>query len=266
VFTCQVTRDRRYNQICLMWADGSNRKQLTSNDQVDHFFASLAPDGESVVFSSNLNGIYQIYEMNLSGSTRLLSKLGDAYAPEISPDGNQIVFTIHDGTRQSIWRMDRDGNNPVRLTDPSLGSAWDPVWSPEGSQILFASDRSGDIQLYRMAHDGSEIRRLTSMNGLRGRNDWSPGGTEIATYAGTAWNRELYLIDLGTGFPRQITDGGNNLAPSYSPDGAWLTFTSYLDNYRDDNGCEIYIMRVDGTERIRLTENDYCDWQPRWGP
>lgn len=266
VFTCQVHRDRRFNQICIMDADGSNPRQLTDNEEADHFFASLAPDGKSVVFSSNLNEKYQIYEMDLEGNMRLLSNMGDAYAPEISPSGEQIVFTLHDGTRQSIWLMQRDGGNPARLTDPSQGSAWDPVWSPDGGEILFASDRSGDIQLYRMEGDGSNIRRLTTMGGLRGRNDWSSSGTKIATYAGSSWNWEIYVIDLGTGIPQQITDGGNNLAPSFSPDGGWLTFTSYLDNYRDDNGCEIYVMRVDGTEISRLTDNNYCDWQPRWGP
>ena len=31
-------------------------------------------------------------------------------------------------------------------------------------------------------------------------------------------------------------------------------------------GCEIYIIGSDGSDVRRLTDNDYCDWQPRWGP
>ncbi len=54
--------------------------------------------------------------------------------------------------------------------------------------------------------------------------------------------------------------------PSFSPDGRWVAFTAYLDKYGDAFGCEIYIMRVAGKDRRRLTNNDYCDYQPRWGP
>jgi Tol biopolymer transport system component len=60
--------------------------------------------------------------------------------------------------------------------------------------------------------------------------------------------------------------GGNSQGPSISPDGQWVAFTSYYDNYGEDHGCEIYIIRVDGTDVRRLTNNDYCDYQPRWGP
>ena len=40
---------------------------------------------------------------------------------------------------------------------------------------------------------------------------------------------------------------------------------SYRDHFWEEFGCEIYIMRTDGTDVRRLTDNDTCDWQPRWG-
>jgi Tol biopolymer transport system component len=65
----------------------------------------------------------------------------------------------------------------------------------------------------------------------------------------------------------QLTpSGGNSQGPSFSPDGQWVAFTAYFDKYGDDHGCEIYIIRIDGTDLRRLTNNDYCDYQPRWGP
>jgi TolB protein len=42
--------------------------------------------------------------------------------------------------------------------------------------------------------------------------------------------------------------------------------TAYFDHLQDINACEIYILRVDGTDLRRITNNDYCDYQPRWGP
>jgi Tol biopolymer transport system component len=39
-----------------------------------------------------------------------------------------------------------------------------------------------------------------------------------------------------------------------------------MDHPGDISGCEIYIMTTEGKQITRLTDNDYCDFQPRWGP
>jgi TolB protein len=66
---------------------------------------------------------------------------------------------------------------------------------------------------------------------------------------------------------RQVApSGGNSHGSSFSPDGGWIAFTAYFDIPGDINGCEIYTMRTDGSDLRRLTDNDYCDYQPRWGP
>jgi len=106
---------------------------------------------------------------------------------------------------------------------------------------------------------------LTNQGDLRGRSDWSVSGL-IAFYAGTAWQRNIFTMNSNGSGIAQITDGGNSQAPSFSPDGNWIAFTAYFDNMNDAHGCEIYIMRTDGSDRRRLTYNNYCDWQPRWGP
>ena len=218
------------------------------------------------MFALEKDDDHQIYEMNLTGYQRQLTDLPfGAYAPAISPENHWIVFTGNDGRKQTIWLMNRDGSEPRSLSR-MIGDAFDPTWSPDGSQILFASNRAGGIQLFALNIDGSDLHRVTQMSDLRGRSDWAPDGEAIATYTGSSWHREIILLDQDGKQLAQITDGGNNLAPNYSPDGRWIAFTSYRDNYGDNNGCEIYIMRVDGSQVTRLTENNYCDWQPNWGP
>lgn len=266
VFTCQIFKDAQRNQICLINADGSDMIRLTTDESSNHFYPSFSPDGSDIVFSSNHSGSYQIYEMDLQGSQHQLTDMSvNSYAPAISPDSRLIAFTYDDGAHQTIWLMDRDGGNPHLLTRGE-GDAWDAAWSSSGDAILFASGSVNAAQLFIVDLDGSNMRRITSVSNLRGRSDWSPDGVTVATYIGTSWNRELFLLDTDGSNVRKITSGGNNLAPSFSPDGRWIAFTSYMDNYSDENGCEIYIMRISDSEIIRLTENDYCDWQPRWGP
>lgn len=262
VYTCQKSRDARFNHLCLMNSDGTEPKQLTVSDEHDHLYPSLVPTGRSVVFSSNLAGDYEIYELMIEGGTALRrTSHGGAYAPEVSPDGGSLVYTVLDEEDRSLWLAEREGAAPRWL----IGQAWDATWSPDGAWILHASDRGGDIQLWRVRPDGSGLRQVTDLPGLRGRSDWAPSGGMLATYAGSSWEREIYLFDQDGDRVVQLTDGGNNLAPSFSPSGERVAFTSYQNNYLEANGCEIYIATIDTGHQERLTDNDYCDWQPRWG-
>jgi hypothetical protein len=72
-------------------------------------------------------------------------------------------------------------------------------------------------------------------------------------------------LSHGPGWRKRPPDAssGNNLAQLLAR-WARITFTSYRD-YQEENGCEIYIMRTDGSQVTRLTDNNTCDWQPRWG-
>lgn len=268
VFTCQINKIQASDQICIMNADGSGFRQLTS-DSVRHYYPSLAPDGGSVVYSAfRESNVYEIYELNLNtgNAIRLTNRIGVSNAPEISPDGTSITFMRgNPNTQQNqIWVMDRSGDNPGNVPQ-ALG--WDPTWSPDGKQILYASDRDGGVQLFTVSLKGSNIKRVTNLPSIRGRSDWSPDGQFIVTYSGEAWNREVYIMNADGSNVRQLTPtGGNSQGPSISPDGKWVVFTAYFDKYGDDHGCEIYVIRVDGTDLRRLTNNEYCDYQPRWGP
>jgi TolB protein len=267
VFVCQIFKAQASNQICIINADGSGFRRLTTDNNRQHYYPSIAPDGNSVIYASFREpNIYEIYEMNITSGnvTQLTDRLGNLNGPEISPDGTLIAFKLSTASSNQIWLMNRDGSDPHPIP---TAFGWDPTWSPDGSLILFASDMQGAIQLYRVKPDGSELLKISDLPAIRGRSDWSPNGQFIVTYSGQPWNREIFIMNADGSNARMLTPtGGNSQGPSISPDGQWVAFTSYFDQYRVDNGCEIYIMRVDGTDVRRLTNNDYCDYQPRWGP
>lgn len=268
-FTCQVFKDQGTEQICIMKADGTDFRRLTTENNIRHFYPSLSPDGQSVLYSAYLtDNNYEIYRMDIGdGSVDQLTNLyGVDDAPEYSPDGQQLVF-MHESATKNIDQIvlaGRNGDNGGNI--PSI-NGWDPTWSPDGKQILFASDKNGPVQLYTVRMDGSKLTKITNLPAIRGRSDWSPDGQYIVTYSGEAWHRELYIMNADGSNVHQLSpSGGNSQGPSFSPDSKWVAFTAYFDHYNDDNGCEIYIIRVDGTDLRRLTNNDYCDYQPRWGP
>jgi Tol biopolymer transport system component len=269
VFTCQIYKVQASNQVCIINADGTGFRRLTTDSSRQHYYPSLSPDGASVVYAAfREENVYEIYEMKLSDGTvrQLTNREGVLNAPEISPDGAAITFMrwTANSNQYQIWLMERDGDNPHNI--PRI-TGWDPTWSPDGKQILFASDVNGSTQLYVVNANGKNLHQVGSLPAIRGRSDWSPDGQSIVTYSGEPWHREVYLMNADGSNVRQLSPaGGNAQGPAFSPDGQWVVFTAYYDHYGDDHGCEIYVVRVDGTDLRRLTDNDYCDYQPRWGP
>ncbi|MBN1454449.1 MAG: PD40 domain-containing protein [Anaerolineales bacterium] len=269
VFTCQIYKYQAAEQICIMNADGTGYRRLTSEDNIRHFYPSLSPDGRRVLYSAfREKNVYEIYSYDLEDGSvdRLTNRDGVLTAPEYSPDGQHIVYTrwAPNSGKYQIVTMEKNGNNPNNIP---FVEGWDPTWSPDGKQILFASARNGPVQLFMMRDDGKNLRQVSNLPAIRGRSDWSPDGQYIVTYSGESWHRELYIMNADGSGARQLTPaGGNSQGPSFSPDSKWVAFTAYFDNYGDDHGCEIYIIRTDGSDLRRLTNNDYCDYQPRWGP
>ena len=95
-------------------------------------------------------------------------------------------------------------------------------------------------------------------------------GSTLAFYAGDPGDKDIFLVPVecaeqvegcGPDALTRLTEGGNNKAPSFSPDGQWIAFASTL---RGDNN--VFIMRVDGSDWRQLTTQPSADWQPRWGP
>ena len=269
VFVCQIFKTQASNQICIINADGSGFRRLTTDNTRQHYYPSLSPDGKSVVYAAFREpNIYEIYEMDIATGNvaQLTDRLGNLNGPEISPDGSMIAFKLSTAVANQIWLMNRDGSDPHPIPN---AFGWDPTWSPDGTSILFASDMQGVVQLYVIKLDGSELQKISDLPAIRGRSDWSPNGQFIVTYSGQPWNRDVYIMNADGSDARMLTPtGGNSQGPSISPDGQWVVFTSYYDHYGEDHGCEIYIMPVNDTQQVvrRLTDNDYCDYQPRWGP
>jgi TolB protein len=268
VFTCQVHKVQASNQICIINADGSGFRRLTTDDTRQHYYPSISPDGGSVLYAAfRQENVYEIYEMNLnSGDVKqLTNKTGVVNGPEVSPDGKSIVYklwTVH-SQRDIIMLMDRNGENKNNIP---RAEGWDPTWSPDGKYILFASDMDGTVQLYTIRTDGKQLQKISNLPSIRGRSDWSADGQYIVTYSGEPWHREVYIMNADGSNARILSPvGGNSQGPSISPDGKWVAFTAYFDHPNEDHGCEIYIMRIDGSDLRRLTDNDYCDYQPRWG-
>ena len=264
VYTCSVNGD----EVCMMNADGSNWRQLT-NSNFASFNASLSADGNSIVYVAGDGNKSEIYEMEIaSGQTNQLTELGKALgSPEISPDGKTIIFHYRSGNSTvQLWIMDRDGSDPQEFYSKSGNDVHDGTWSPDGSQILFALGKGENNKLYIMDFNGRDPKVVNDTIDTRGRSDWSVNDL-ISFDQGGPFLHDVYLMNTDGSDLHQVSQAGINAqGASISPDGKWITFTGYTNvTGKDQNSCEIFIMHVDGTDVRQLTDNTFCDYQPRWG-
>jgi TolB protein len=264
VYTCSINGD----EVCLMNADGSDAHQLTDSN-LGSFNASLSADGKFIIYVAGKDDVTEIYEMELaSGKTKQLTDLGKALgSPEISPDGKTIIFHYRSGNNAvQLWIMNRDGSDPQTFYSKSGMDAHDGTWSPDGTQILFAMGKNDSNKLYIMDFNGRDPKVVNDTINTRGRSDWSVNDL-ISFDQGGPFMHDVYLMNIDGGDLHQVSKSGINAqGASLSPDGKWIAFTGYTDvPGKDQNSCEIFIMRVDGSDVRQLTKNKYCDYQPRWG-
>jgi TolB protein len=253
--------------------DGSGLLQITSGNAND-YYPSFSPDGGAIVFASTRSlGTFDLYMMILQTSQimPLTDEIGNVFSPEFSPDGEEILFINRKpDSPTELWLIRRDGSNPrLIFGGPNYrgpNTIVSASWSPDGSKIAMAMSVQNpfEYQIFVMDSEGkTDPQRITyGMMGITGSVDWSPDGKAILISAGPVEDKDIFRYEIESGLITRLTFGGNNNAPVYSPDGEWIAFNSL----RNGGQADIYLMRADGSELTRLTDNPEPDWQPQWEP
>lgn len=179
------------NNLYIMNNDGSNRTQLTSDQNVVSNPA-WSPNGNKIAFELNVSGESDIYNINVDGTdlVRLTNSPGFDGFPNWSPDSNKIAFVTARNGNFDIYVMNADGTNQLQLTE-GYYSDTQPAWSPDGGRIAFSSNRDDGIgtNLYLMNADGSQISLLIDNLG----NETSPcwlSASNVSIYSFTLVNAD----------------------------------------------------------------------------
>ena len=187
-------------QLFISAPDGSDEHPLLAAPH-DDYDAVWAPDGQSIVFTSDRNGSGDLFRVNADGSglTQLTSDAAYEDQAAFSPDGKQLVFVSTRGSGYSdIWTLDIATKRVKALTS-GPGGDYRPAWSPDGKLIAFSSGRGitapfaegrwerqqrGEIYLIRP--DGSSLKKVTNTGGFCGSPKWMNDSRHVLAYCSTA--------------------------------------------------------------------------------
>jgi Tol biopolymer transport system component len=160
----------------------------------------------------------------------LVVKVEPSQAAFPGKNGKIAFESFRDGD-WDIYTVNPDGSNQTNITNNTAPDL-EPAWSPDGTKITFVTDRDGNLgdgrrEIFTMNADGSNQTNITANSAL----------SVLAT---------------------------NVSAPAWSPDGTKIVFSAI--STQDDGFFEIFTISADGSNLIRLTNNESLDTDPAWSP
>ncbi len=268
--------DRRYSNLWLVKADGSNHRPLTTGKFVESQ-PRWSPDGKRIAYLSNKDGAQQVYVRWMDGGltqpvTNTMSPPG---TPTWSPDGNWIAFL-------TLVRK------PALVVGQPLAAPPGATWAAPPKytdKLVFRFDGVGEVptgfvHVFVVPSEGGTARQLTSGDFNHGGTPygggsiaWTPDGAEVIIAArrgeNPEWNSresELFAVAVKDGALRRLTDRfGPDQSPAVSPDGKLIAYTGFDDRKQGYQNTLLYLMNRDGSgKRVLSSRIDNSVGSPVW--
>ncbi|MBI5207223.1 MAG: PD40 domain-containing protein [Candidatus Firestonebacteria bacterium] len=243
------------------------------------------PDSTAIVFSSNRDGNYNIYKMDMAkldifyyndstnctrtGNesmqdllsitredvekkylTQLTNETTDEDFPLCSPIGDKIVYKCFLNNNWDLWIMNTSGENKLRLTY-EFSFEEDIKWSPDGTKIIFVSSRSRNKDIFMINPDGTNLLQLTFDYTDDIHPEWISDSTIVFEKVSED-NKysNIWVINKDGKNARALTKGHvQDHYPKPSPDGKKIIFISN----RNKNSDNLWIINNSGKKPMQIT-------------
>jgi Tol biopolymer transport system component len=219
---------------------------------------SWSPDSTQIAYT-NIDGRINVLDI-ISGNVSIIPLMERrCFEPSFSPE--QLIIAC-ESYNLYIWNLETQEKKQLTSLSPVAhipNSDYIIIinnikWSLDGEKIAFK--RLDRHQLNLIKKDGTSIP--VPQNMAINNYTWSPDSSRIAFNRGN----DIYILDIDNKKYKQITNSANIEGElSWSADGSQIAFAAIIDNQK-----EIFVMNSDGSNQIRLTNNNSDDFQPEWSP
>jgi len=237
--------------------------------RVGRFYATDAcytPDGTHILYADG----HAFITINRDGSNpHELAKLqGIVRGIRYSPDGRGIRFHVQVGPpfdNGSLWEMDANGNGLHPLLPNWKGSAFQccGTWSPDGNYYFFRAGFEDDQAIWVWPE-----HRFILGNGTPSR--LISGPLRLSVPVASTDGKKLFVMGEQRRVEPVLYDSKSRRFESYlngistssfdtSHDRKWVAYVSYPD-------LSLWRMRMNGTDRMRLTFPPVRTYGPSWSP
>jgi Tol biopolymer transport system component len=214
-------------------AGGGPEKRLTDDPALDGL-PRFAPDGKSVIFSSERGGHYQLWEVASEGGRArpVRSNAFVEYQADLSPDGRTLAFLSNAEGSEHLWLMDRErGHARVLVRHGANSILGNPDWSPQGDRITYSSSWRFGHQIYVVEVAGAKDRRISPVTSGGCEPRFSPDGARVVYVSRRHLGNTSRLVEhtLADGSEKVLVDWpALNYDPAYAPDGSEVAFASNI--------------------------------------
>jgi acylaminoacyl-peptidase len=181
-------------QVFVVPAEGGTPRQLTSGPYRHRGPLSWAPDGETILLSSNRAEDWEyepreseVFELRLAdGRLRALTdRRGPDSDPVVSPDGRHVALLGYDDELQGyqvnqLWVMRRDGSGKRSLAADLDRDVESPEWSADGERVFFQYDDEGTTRLAAVDLEGKVTNVASDVGGTSLGRPYSGGSFSLS--------------------------------------------------------------------------------------
>ena len=265
-------------------------RELTSGEWED-FGPSFSPDGNTIAFSSNRAGNWDILSIGADGEglTQVTKGDDDELAPVYSPDGKEIAFlkktedkklrSLEDEKLKSttsqplnfstsvisaydLWVMKSNGSGTRQATKDMTVISY-PAWNTDGKNIAFVAKGDDGIGVWVYNIHQNKSKKVATI--------WDENKGQTEDKKLRRWEDEKNLstsqpLNLST----SIAFSGKKYYPfnelflyriDYDNKGDKITFESNLSG-----NVEIWVMNNDGSNMSKITRGNEPHWNPVFSP